>query len=143
MNDTNNIAAGVPSDQMRLCYPEDMLNCWSPDFLRYRGMEHKRGWLGLVVGLHFRLRFLVGDYTIYQVKEKFGALRYYCDAEQAIPDVLPDSDDLRERVRRLIADAEHRSGTICEVCGHSGMTINRRGWLATRCGSCRDAENNA
>jgi hypothetical protein len=132
---------GLNDLSMQDSYGADMMNCWSEEFLRYRGMEHGAGWIGLVTTLHFRLRFLVGSYTIYQIKEKFGALRYYCTAEGEIPEGLPDTDVLRETVRRLIEDAEHRSATICERCGHAGTnaTINR--WCSTRCGPCRDQEN--
>ncbi len=126
---------------MQDCYGDDMMACWSEEFLRHRGMEHGPGWIGLVTTLHFRLRFLVGPYTIYQIKEKFGALRYYCNAEGTIPEGLPDTKHLRDRVRRLIEDAEHRSSTLCERCGHAGTTASIKGWLSTRCGSCRDQEH--
>jgi len=127
---------------MQDCYGADMMNCWSEEFLRHRGMEHGAGWIGLVTTLHYRLRFLVGPYTIYQIKEKFGALRYYCDAEGTIPEGLPDTDHLRDTVRRLIEDAEHRSSTICERCGHAGTTtVSKTGWMRTRCGPCKDQED--
>ena len=137
----NRTTAGLDDLSMQDSYGEDMMNCWSEEFLRMRYMEHGSGWIGLVTTLHFRLRFLVGPYTIYQIKEKFGALRYYCDAEGTIPEGLPDTDDLRESVRRLIEDAEHRSGTICERCGHAGTTTSRNGWMRTRCGPCKDQED--
>lgn len=128
--------------EMTGAYGGDMMGCWSPEFLKYRGMEHGPGWIGLVTTLHFRLRFLVGPYTIYQIKEKFGALRYYSNAEGTIPEGLPDTDWLREAVRRLIADAEHRSETLCEICGHAGtLTQTKTGWFRTRCGPCKDQEN--
>lgn len=126
---------------MEQSYSRDMIDNWSTEFLRYRGMEHGPGWIGLVTTLHFRLRFLVGPYQIFQIKEKFGALRYYCDAEGTIPEGLPDTGDLRETVRRLIEDAEHRSQTICERCGHAGTTTSKNGWLKTRCGPCKDYED--
>ena len=127
---------------MAECYGDDMMNCWSEEFLRFRGMEHGPGWVGLVTTLHFRLRFLVGPYMIYQIKEKFGVLRYYSTAESTIPEGLPDTEYLRETVRRLIEDAEHRSATICERCGHAGTTTqSKTGWLRTRCGPCKDQED--
>ena len=126
--------------EMDGAYGKDMMDRWSSEFLRFRGMEHGPGWIGLVTTLHWRLRFLVGDYQIFQIKEKFGGLRYYCDAEGTIPEGLPDTVYLRDTVRRLIEDAEHRSQTICEVCGHAG-TLTTGKWWKTRCGSCRDQED--
>ena len=35
------------------------------------------GWYPLIAGLHEQLSVLVPDYTLVQVKEKFGGLRYY------------------------------------------------------------------
>lgn len=141
MTEAENYASEEPSEEMKKCYPQDMLDCWDPAFLRYRGMEHGRGWIGLVTGLHFRLRYLVGDYRIHQVKQKFGGLRYYCDAVSIIPDGLPDTGRLRETVRNLISDAEHRSETICERCGHAGTVTIREGWARSRCGPCKDRED--
>lgn len=57
---------------------------------------------------------------ILQVKEKFGGLRFYVGSA---PDLVHDA----------IEEAEDQSVRVCEVCGEPGQTINRQGWLMTRC----------
>lgn len=90
----------------------------------FYGLEVNEGW-------HDLLDKLCGDIQFYcdnndflqvraiQVKEKFGALRFYC---------TPAPDE----VYNMIDEAERKSTTICETCGKSGK---RRGksWLYTAC----------
>lgn len=87
------------------------------------------GWEPLIRKLSAQLEALIrtlpedkrGHYCASQVKEKFGALRFYMTAE---------TDHMRE----CIADAEEASTRICETCGEPGETRNERGWLRTSCG---------
>ena len=60
---------------------------------------------------------------IFQVKEKFGTLRFYTSFY---------TDDLRN----LIREAEHESAYTCEFCGskeHIGYTL---GWITVCCKEC-------
>jgi len=61
--------------------------------------------------------------TVFQVKEKFGSLRFYVDF----------ADD---ETRGMIWLAEHMSAYICEKCGKEGRIIYERGWYRCRCYSC-------
>ena len=54
-----------------------------------------------------------------QVKEKFGALRFYTTA----------TTDL---CQSIIDNAEIESTTICEACGRKGK-LRKIGWLVTLC----------
>lgn len=65
------------------------------------------GWYPLIARLHAELLALDADYVVHQVKEKFGALRFYADT---------DDDEVRERLDTLITVAEHQSAQICERC---------------------------
>ena len=58
-----------------------------------------------------------------QVKEKFGGLRFYTFGSN-------------EKIDALISFAESMSECTCEKCGRPG-TQNERGWISTRCESCR------
>lgn len=55
-----------------------------------------------------------------QVKEKFAGLRFY---------TINHSDE----ARKLIAEAQEKSFTICEICGYPGKTYRIRSWLTTLC----------
>ena len=64
------------------------------------------GWMPIVRELDAQLSFIDPDYTIVQVKEKFGGLRYYIDSEKN-----------SEEMYKLISIAEGRCWRVCESCG--------------------------
>lgn len=82
-----------------------------------------------------------------QVKEKFGTLRFYIST--AGDEIAPAKPVLEQRgemlslrpvasnrrIRELIAEAEKRSGGICEDCGLSGEFKNE-GWVRVTCAPC-------
>lgn len=82
-----------------------------------------RGWLPLV---REALAVLPAGAEILQIKEKFGGLRILTNA---------CSPDLRKALQPI----EHRSLTVCEICGsdghlwHDGDPGQPAGWLRTRC----------
>jgi len=60
-----------------------------------------------------------------QVKEKFGSLRFYVDG-------VPWAQD--SAIYSAIAEAEEKSGRICETCGAPGLRRTRgRYWIRTLC----------
>jgi hypothetical protein len=76
------------------------------------------GWHGLIDEL-FDLAEKE-NFTVVQVKEKYSTLRIYLHGAT-------------EEIYKKIDKLEHRSSTICEVCGGKGRKIVRGGWLKTRC----------
>ena len=66
-----------------------------------------------------------GALRVLQIKEKFGALRFYWSGH------LPDA--AKAKVDEAIALAAARSACTCEICGAEGRLYNRDGWLATAC----------
>lgn len=82
------------------------------------------GWSKLIVDCHRELRSVDHDYTIAQIKEKFGGLRYY----------FASSDpSLYKQMGQIVAKYEKESFRICEVCGKSGTTENIGGLIKTLC----------
>ena len=61
---------------------------------------------------------------VLQIKEKFGALRFYT---QGNPEWLKD----------LITQIEFFSEHVCEYCGKPGKLRNDRLWLKTLCEECK------
>lgn len=86
------------------------------------------GWVDLVLDLNAELSNLIPDYTVAQVKEKFGELRYYIGSYG-----IPRDDPRMDLVRELIAEAEDHSMRICQVCGESARFRNNHAWHATLC----------
>lgn len=90
----------------------------------YRGVwvGHGPGWQSLSVPI---IDFVLDNGgTIFQIKEKFGALRIYADGF--------DSEDLQDEVYRRIDAAEVKSLETCEVCGDPGE-LRSGSWLKTLC----------
>jgi len=82
------------------------------------------GWIDLVLDLDRKLSYIQPDYIIYQVKEKFGSLRYYIEYSEGIPgDIMYD----------LIRLAESKSSKICQACGEPGDLTFSNKWYATLC----------
>lgn len=87
------------------------------------------GWMNIIVELDAKIAALVPDYTISQIKEKFGGLRYYIGALQEDPGVF-------DKVYQLIRAAEEKADAACDQCGAPGQMCNPTkgsGWVATRC----------
>jgi hypothetical protein len=81
------------------------------------------GWGPLLEELVNDLLALGWDGTVWQVKEKFGGLRFYIGSA---------SDEVWER----IVKAEKKSFEICEHCGKPGKP-DGPGWILTLCDDCR------
>jgi predicted phosphodiesterase len=87
-----------------------------------------RGWDGLVIQLNDALAALDPGYTIDQVKQKFGGLRYYA---------TPSSLDTAAAFHHLINAATRDSFRTCEQCGRPGTpTQTERGSYWTACPTC-------
>lgn len=98
------------------------------------GFEHGDGWCTLIEDLCDTINTLLleepsATVSTVQVKEKFGALRFYCRNKHV-------SDELAGRITTAIRAAEQASTQICEQCGRPARLVNRDGWLTTRCASC-------
>lgn len=107
------------------------------------------GWDWILADLHAKLKYLDFNYEIYQIKEKFGTLRFYYEAHVQQEVVLDLMDD-------AVSKAEYYSSTTCEVCGSSSLmadtikkikfdsTVSLKtsghgdpdGWLKTLCDEC-------
>lgn len=80
------------------------------------------GWLPLLADLHEHLSDIDPNYTIYQVKEKFGGLRFYYSLSN--PEVADDA-------QKVVNFFETISLTICEKTGLPGQLMTRNGWYKT------------
>lgn len=85
------------------------------------------GWLPIVNDLIAKLDERFPGWTLSQVKEKFGGLRFYAD---------PPQGTAWEDMELLIADAEVKAAETCEWCGQPGR-LREGGWLLTLCDECQ------
>lgn len=107
------------------------------------------GWFDIIADLSAELEFLNNQNFGFkviadQVKEKFGALRFYAHIEVDV--VRPERDIAEEWyciVDDLIDRAKLKSALTCEDCGARGAwqgvkTVDIDGWIRTLCSKCRE-----
>ncbi|MEN8170510.1 MAG: hypothetical protein ABFS08_09830 [Pseudomonadota bacterium] len=87
------------------------------------------GWYDIIWHLSEDITRLANDARVEipqvsQVKEKFGALRFYIGFKD---------NSISEPVHVLIREAERESTKTCEVCGAVGLLRNKQNWVRTTC----------
>jgi len=101
------------------------------------GSECGEGWHRIILDTHNKLKYVDPNYTIVQIKEKFGGLRYYFDASVEYGSIQQHIMD------DIVRAAEHEASITCEKCGEQGWdkgveTRSDRGWYYTYCKECSD-----
>lgn len=77
------------------------------------------GWHGVIWDIFTDIDQIIGDtslqnFTVVQIKEKFGGLRFqYCLDESA-------PDDIKRKISEVVRKHTQRADTLCELCGASG-----------------------
>ena len=85
------------------------------------------GWHQIIRDLEAGLNEIDPEFHLIQVKEKFGALRYYAEPHHEM------DRDIENKFQTRINTAEGRSQVTCEFCGQPGETHSIGGWLKTLC----------
>lgn len=89
-------------------------------------IEVDEGWYQIVLDCDAELTALDPDYSILQIKEKFGGLRYYC-----VPSQMSD-DDMRQRMEAVVSKYEEIAAKTCEATGLPGVRMRSiGGWYKT------------
>lgn len=82
------------------------------------------GWESILRRCIFELRSLDGEFTILQIKEKFGGLRFYYTCKASVS----------EACDWVVRMAEANAGRTCETCGEAGQPSTGSGWwIKTLC----------
>ena len=88
-----------------------------------------KGWYRLVLDCHNEIVRIDPEYRIHQIKEKFGALRYYCELSESYWETPADE---RVTIDAVIARYEAISRVTCEATGKSGVLMKSpSGWFKT------------
>lgn len=92
------------------------------------GVECSSGWEKLYQPLIDKVAALGGQ--VFQVKEKFGSLRFYYDLNDA-------TEEDKKSLAMMVDRAEGLSTVTCEQCGEPGTLAYRHGkpmgWMRTLC----------
>lgn len=95
---------------------------------KYISLRHtESGWYDLIKELDKKLSSIDPEYSIEQIKEKFGGLRFY---------FFSDSERQHEMLQ-LEMEYELLSYSICEFCGSREDVKPEGDWIKTLCKSCR------
>lgn len=101
------------------------------------GLECSAGWDPLIATLCTQIDHILrqapgASIQIRQIKEKFGALRFYYGTSGL--------DEARTQVlRELVSRAERNSQELCENCGRPRQS-RRNDWILTLCDACAQAK---
>ena len=101
----------------------DILNRFSPGFPETLYCDD--GWFPLIIKLNNDLRAIDSEYKIYQIKEKFGGLRFYFEPSESATD-----EDI-SHMHELTRQAEDKSFTVCEISGGPGVLMKKDSWVRT------------
>lgn len=89
------------------------------------------GWKKIIFDLVRKLNANKIDWSISQVKEKFGILRFIAGVRE-----VPSAFDVEKKFFDVIRKAEEKSSKTCEYCGNHGKLEDIGGWVKTLCPDC-------
>ena len=101
------------------------------------GFSCDDGWMPLLEKLFDDIALLDTEKAIriFQVKEKFGGLRFYIEF------AIPVTKEYSDSIHHLVTKAEDASYNTCEKCGTSPATQTTKGWITTLCSKCMENHN--
>ena len=85
-----------------------------PNYGKYISCDE--GWWHLVMLCDRELAAVDPDYTVFQIKEKFGGLRYY---------YAPSNPDNSEKMNGIISKYERMCAMTCEKTGKHGYLMKK------------------
>lgn len=102
-------------------------NFYDHDPAKYIDIDE--GWYKLALQCHIELLNADPDYRILQIKEKFGALRFYVEPSE---EYYQTSMDKKDSIVDIIKKYEALSQITCEATGQSGVLMRSfGGWYKT------------
>jgi hypothetical protein len=93
----------------------------------WKGIDVGPGWYPLVADIITRAHSSNIHFTIAQIKQKFGALRFYAGQIH--------TEGAHGEFYDIVNQIEAISELVCEQCGMPG-TLRREGWVRTLCDPC-------
>ncbi len=92
----------------------------------WKSIDVDEGWYQLVVDCDKELTAIDPNYGVFQIKEKFGGLRYYMSPSN---DTTPEQ---RDAMWAITNKYEELSKTVCEATGQPGVLMKSiGGWRKT------------
>jgi hypothetical protein len=90
----------------------------------WKNIDVDEGWYQIVLDCDKELLAIDPNYTILQVKQKFGGLRYYIEVSESCHEPV--------RLSEIITKHEEIAARTCEATGQPGVLMKSiGGWLKT------------
>lgn len=86
-----------------------------------RRIDCEPGWHSIISAIDIELSMIDPDYTVQQIKEKFGGLRYYFNTKTEHWHVMNE----------IVAQYEQVAWRTCEISGQPGVLMVKLGWYRT------------
>jgi hypothetical protein len=99
---------------------QDIIDRLDPTFGKI--IDCESGWFALINELHSKLMLVDDNYRIFQIKEKFGGLRFYYSCSSPIHE---------EAMRKVVSTYEKISYLTCEKSGKPGQLMKKNGIYKT------------
>lgn len=90
-----------------------------------KAIECEKGWYQIIVELDDRLSRICPSYEIYQIKQKYGVLRYRWGSKERL------APEMYQKMLDISNAYENLSKTVCEVTGEPGVLMVKDYWLKT------------
>lgn len=87
-----------------------------------RHIDCDEGWHDLICKMHNEIIDVDPDYSIYQIKEKFGVLRVYFKATGPVQE---------KKIWSIVQRYERASSLTCELTGKPGRLMRKSGQFKT------------
>lgn len=88
----------------------------------YKSIDVDEGWYQIIIDCDKELSSIDPGYSILQIKQKFGGLRYYFSSES----------DALDAMQEVVTKYECIAATTCEATGGRGVLMrSKSGWLKT------------
>lgn len=89
----------------------------------WKSIDVDEGWYQIVVDCDKELTAIDPNYQIFQIKQKFGGLRYYFHSSQS---------DTSKAMNEVVSKHEAIAARTCEATGGPGVLMkSARGWYKT------------
>ena len=96
-----------------------------------RWISCDKGWYPIIIDVDQKLAKLDPNYTVHQVKEKFGGLRYYFAATSAV------DEETGKKMNEIVRKAEKLADRTCEICGSTKkVKLRNYSYVRTLCDKC-------
>lgn len=103
---------------------KDLINRIDPAYGKYINVG--KGWEKIICDCNEELTELDPNYKIFQIKEKFGDLRFYYQPSDAV------GDDVKSKMNEVVWKYEQIASKTCEETGLPGVKMRSSGgWIKT------------